>query len=238
MTTMSRRCIPYTPNRRELSQTVIALVSNTGVYCSDQQPFDTDSDTSYRVIPGDVESGDLRVRHGHYDQSEAERDVNCIFPIDRLRELAAEGVIGGVAGKHLTMGYSLNVRSVTNETAPAIADEIDRSDADAVLLTAGCPHVCHRMIVAIQREIEMRGIPTIVITVSPDDTKQMGPPRGIYPKAFAPGAVTGHAGQQELQRRVVRDALERLVTPMEPGVIAEHDYPEYRPAQPEAEPVP
>ena len=224
---MSRRCIPYTPNRRPLRQLTIAIVTNSGVYRCDQAPFETENDTSYRVIAGDPDAADLRIRHGHYDQADADRDVNCVFPIDRLRELAGEGVILAAANKHISMGFSLNVRGVQNEIAPAIADEIDRSDADAVVLTAGCPHVCHRMIVALQREIEMRGIPTVLITVSPEDTRQMGPPRAIYPRDFQPGSVTGHAGQAELQRRVLLDALERLVIPTEPGAIVEYDYPGY-----------
>lgn len=129
----------------------------------------------------------LQVCHGLYDQSFAERDVNCVFPIDRLRELAAAGEIGGVSSNHIALGYSLNVRGLNEQTAPAVADEIERSDTDAVLLTAGCPHVCHRTIVTIQREIEMHGIVTVLITASPDDSHQMGPRAPSSRAASPPG---------------------------------------------------
>ena len=48
-----------------------------------------------------------------------------------------------------------------------IEDEIERSQADAVVLSAGCP-MCHRVVVAAQREIESRGVPTVVVTVVPE----------------------------------------------------------------------
>jgi D-proline reductase (dithiol) PrdB len=135
---MSRRCIPYTPRRRELRETVFALVSTAGVHLRAQEPFNLEGDNSWRLIPGDVRSGDLMVTHAHYDHRHADQDINCVFPIDRLRELAAEGVIGGVGDKHLGfMGYSQQLRDLYERAAPEIAKMIERSRADAVLLTAG-----------------------------------------------------------------------------------------------------
>jgi D-proline reductase (dithiol) PrdB len=135
---MSRRCIPYTPRTRELGQTVFALASTAGVHLREQQPFDLAGDNSWRLIPGDVRSGDLMVTHGHYDHRHADQDINCVFPIDRLRELAAEGVIGGVGDKHLGfMGYTQQLRDFYDQVAPEMARQIERSRADAVLLTAG-----------------------------------------------------------------------------------------------------
>lgn len=142
MADMSRRCVPYTPVTRKLSEMTIAIVSTAGVHGKEQEPFNTQGDDSWRVLSGDVQVGDLMITHGapdeHYDRTQARQDMNVIFPIDRLRELAAEGFIGGVAEKHLTlMGYSLRLQKYYNETAPAVAKEIERSPIDAVLLTAG-----------------------------------------------------------------------------------------------------
>ena len=68
----------------------------------------------------------------------ADADINGVFPLDRLRELAAEGVIGGVADKHLGfMGYTQQLRDLYERAAPEMAKVIERSRADAVLLTAG-----------------------------------------------------------------------------------------------------
>ena len=135
---MSRRCIPYTPRRRELRETTFALVSTAGVHLRTQEPYNLDGDNSWQLIPGDAQSGDLMVTHGHYDHRHADQDINCVFPIDRLRELAAEGVIGGVGDKHLGfMGYTQQLRDLYERAAPEMARLIERSKADAVVLTAG-----------------------------------------------------------------------------------------------------
>ncbi|HEY3367662.1 MAG TPA: glycine/sarcosine/betaine reductase selenoprotein B family protein [Symbiobacteriaceae bacterium] len=139
---LSRRCVPYTPVSRPLSELTIAIVSTAGVHLKGQEPFNTQGDDTWRELPGNVSVADLMITHGapdeHYDRSQARQDMNVIFPIDRLRELAAEGFIGGVSEKHLTlMGYSLRLKKYYDETAPAVARELERSPVDAVLLTAG-----------------------------------------------------------------------------------------------------
>jgi len=135
---MSKRCIPYTPRFRELRESVFALVSTAGVHLRDQELFDVQGDNSWRLLPGDVQASQLMVTHDHYDHRDADEDINCIFPIDRLRELAQEGIIGGVSDKHLGfMGYTQNMRDLYERASPEIAKIISRSKADAVLLTAG-----------------------------------------------------------------------------------------------------
>ncbi len=166
---MSKRCIPYTPRSRELKETVFALVTTAGVHLRDQEAFDLDGDNSWRIIPGDVETGQLMVTHEHYDHHDADKDINVVFPIDRLRELAAEGIIAGVSEKHLGfMGYTQQFRDLYERAAPEIARIISRSKADGVILTGGCP-LCHRVSAIIQREIEMTGLPTVLITVAPNN---------------------------------------------------------------------
>lgn len=135
---MSRRCIPYTPNRRPLSECVVALATTAGVHLRSQEPFDLEGDATFRLIPGDTPTSELMVTHGHYDHADADQDINCVFPLDRLRELAAEGVIAGVGNKLIgAMGYTQRLQDFYGKLAPGAADEIQRSRADAVLLTAG-----------------------------------------------------------------------------------------------------
>ena len=135
---MSKRCIPYTPHLRVLRESIFALVTTAGVHLRDQEPFDEQGDNSWRLIPGDVQASQLMVTHEHYDHRHADEDINCVFPIDRLRELAQAGIIGGVSDKHLGfMGYSQTLRDLYERAAPEMAKIIERSKADAVLLTAG-----------------------------------------------------------------------------------------------------
>ena len=135
---MSRKCVPYTPVTAKLAELTVALVSSTGVYLDGQEPFSGNGDETFRVIPGDATSSQLRFKHGHYDTTNAERDPNSVFPLDRLRELAAEGFIKRVANKHIGFkGYSPDLKAQYEKLAPAIAAEIERSQADAVVLTGG-----------------------------------------------------------------------------------------------------
>lgn len=80
---------------------------------------------------------------------------------------------------------------------------------------------------AVQREIEMRGIPTVLITVSPEVSAQMRPPRALYPKGFKIGNSLGRPGMRELQRKVLSDALLLLTENTRPGEIITREYPEY-----------
>jgi len=135
---LARRAIPYTPFDRELANTTIALVSTAGVHLKSQTPFDGNGDGSYRVIPSDVDVADLTITHSHYDHSEADRDINCVFPIERLREMAADGTIKGLNTEFFgMMGFTLKLKEVLDETAPEIARKIERSQTDLVLLTGG-----------------------------------------------------------------------------------------------------
>ena len=73
----------------------------------------------------------------------------------------------------------------------------------------------------------MQGIPTVLITVFPNESRQAGPPRAIHPIGFKPGNSLGGPFQPDLQRKVLRDALARWEAREEPGNIWELDYPEY-----------
>jgi D-proline reductase (dithiol) PrdB len=94
---------------KPLSELRVALGTSGGVYVKTQPPFDMIShagDDSVRWIPGHADSRDLRFAHDHYDHTDADQDPNCMFPLDRLRELAAEKVIGSVAAEHVSfMGF-------------------------------------------------------------------------------------------------------------------------------------
>ncbi len=142
MPKIARKCVPFTPFEGELSRATVAIISAGGVHRKDQDPFniaDELGDLTFRVIGGDVQASDLMVTHHHYDHSDADRDINVVFPIERLRELAAEGFIGAVAREHVGyMGYTMRLKPMYEETAPQIVEYIDKkARADVVVLTGG-----------------------------------------------------------------------------------------------------
>jgi D-proline reductase (dithiol) PrdB len=128
----------WTPVTKPLDQMRVALVTAGGVHSKSDKRFNLSGDTSYRAIPGDVNSDDLMVSHGGYDNTDANRDINCMFPIDRLRELVEEGIINEVAGTHFGfMGGGGDVKALSEATGPEIAEKLREEQVDAVLMTAG-----------------------------------------------------------------------------------------------------
>jgi D-proline reductase (dithiol) PrdB len=139
---ISRKCVPFTPFDGQLARATVAIVTAAGVHKRDQEPFniaDELGDLGYRVVEPDVEASELMVTHHHYDHSDADQDINVVFPIETLRLLKAEGFIADLARKHIGyMGYTMQLKAMYEGTAPQIANEIDRgSRADVVVLTGG-----------------------------------------------------------------------------------------------------
>ncbi len=221
MLSIARKCVPFTPFDRELSSSIVTLVSATGVYMPDQDPFPTEDpgDITYRVIPADADVMSLRIAHHHYDHAEADADPNIVFPLQSLRELAADGVIGGVNDKHYSYGFTTRLRELYETTFPEIADKIERSKTRLVLLTAGCPETCHRSIGNLAREIEARGVPTLIISASPAATESVRPPRAMTFDGSTIGRIVGRAGEREFHKKVVAAALEMFTHDTPPGRV-------------------
>lgn len=134
---LSRYCVPFTPYKKRLEESTVCLVSTAGVRKKDDRPFVVEGDTSFRVIPGSASASDLAVDDAHYDHGCIDQDVNCVFPIDRLRALAEEKRIGGLSEQHFSMGFSQNLKEVRDNTVPQIARAVVATRPDAVLLTGG-----------------------------------------------------------------------------------------------------
>lgn len=221
MLTISRRCVPFTPFDKDLSTATVALLSATGVYAPDQEAFPTvdPGDISYRVIDGATPTSSLRIAHHHYDHSEADADPNIVFPLDTLRQLVDEGFIAAVNDKHYAYGFTTRLRELYETTFPDLADRIERSKSKVAILTAGCPETCHRSIVNLAREIEARGVPTLVITASPTATESVRPPRAMTFEGSEIGRVVGRAGDREMHKKVLRAALEMFKHDTPPGKV-------------------
>ena len=80
----------WAPVTKPLSEMTVALATAAGVHRKDQERFNLAGDFTWRKIPNESEEDDLMVTHGGYDNSDVNKDINCMFPITRLKELAAE----------------------------------------------------------------------------------------------------------------------------------------------------
>ena len=133
--------VNWTPLNKPLSECVVTLFTTGGVHLRDDTPFDIDSahgDWTHREIPTHVNTRDLAVTHSHYSHVDADRDVNCMFPLDRLRELRDDGVIGGIAPMaYSIMGFNPDPENLVSQTAPVLAEGLRATGADLVFMTCG-----------------------------------------------------------------------------------------------------
>ena len=126
---------PWQPLRKPLSECRLGLIASGGIYVTGQVAFHHKDDTTVRAIPADVKTSDLRSTHFAYDMTDARKDPNVVFPIDTLRRLVQEGVIGGLADHfHSFMGGVYSARRVSEGLAPQLTRLLLEEKVDAALL--------------------------------------------------------------------------------------------------------
>ena len=91
----------WAPVKKELKDMTIALATAAGVHHKEQERFNLAGDFTWRKITDTMPSSELMVSHGGYDNSDVNKDINCMFPIDPLHLLAKNGVIGSVSEVHI-----------------------------------------------------------------------------------------------------------------------------------------
>jgi D-proline reductase (dithiol) PrdB len=125
---------PFTPLEKPLSRCTVSLLTSGGVSRCAMPPFDPDARNDLRLdeVANDAPSDDFQIHDSYYDHSDAERDLNCIFPIDRLREMARDREIGAVASRLWSgfMGRIYKRQAVLEDKAPALARELRRDGVD------------------------------------------------------------------------------------------------------------
>ena len=119
-----------------LNQAKVAIVTSAAIHRPDDDRF-SQGDTSYRLI--EREARDLVLGHWspNFDRTGFTLDLNVVYPIDRLEELAEQGVIGSVAERHVSFAGNQpdDVGTIRMDTGPAAAAELKADGVDVVLLT-------------------------------------------------------------------------------------------------------
>ncbi len=118
-----------------LNRRRVAIVTTSGIHLRSDRPFEIGS-ADYRIIPGDTPPSDLVMSHTsvNFDRSGFQEDMNVVFPLGRLRELEADGVIGSVADFHYAFMGASPIRTLEPK-AGELAGLLKKDQVDAVLLT-------------------------------------------------------------------------------------------------------
>jgi D-proline reductase (dithiol) PrdB len=133
---MYRLVQPFVRPKKSLDRSRLALVTTGGVHLPDQPRFDIDDpagDCSYREIP--TTADDLTWTHAYYRPDEGS-DLEAVFPLDTLRRLASDGVVGELSTRHFSfMGAIHDPTPLIKKTAPEVAVKLVEDRVDVVLLT-------------------------------------------------------------------------------------------------------
>lgn len=125
---------PFAPLAKPIARSRLGLITSGGIYHRYQPRFRRE-DTTYRRIPKQAKAEELRIWHFGYLTRDAEADVNCVFPLERMREAEAEGLIGELADPAYSfMGGIYSARLVTEELAPRLVEELLRARVEALFL--------------------------------------------------------------------------------------------------------
>ena len=132
--------LPVAALRTRVEDARVALVTTAGLVPPGVEPFDLQrlgGDPSFRVLDATTPPAELRVVHRSdaFDRRAVERDANVAYPLEPLGALAAGGIIGRVAPRHLSfMGSITAPGRLRRETAGAAADLLVADGVDIALL--------------------------------------------------------------------------------------------------------
>ena len=84
----------------------------------------------------DLASEDYEISHGGYDPRFVQDDPDRLVPLDALRQLEKEGVVGKVHGEFLSTSGLSNPLSNTRRLGREMAEKVKREGVDAVILTS------------------------------------------------------------------------------------------------------
>ena len=120
---------------KPLSESKVAIVTSASLHHEDDDDF-APVDTGLRVL--ERHRRDIIVGHWspNFDASGVAMDLNVVYPIDRLEELAATGKIGPVSDIHLAVaGNQFDLSGIKMDGGPAAAKRLIDHEVDVVLLT-------------------------------------------------------------------------------------------------------
>lgn len=129
---------PLTPLTKPLAECRVSMLTSGGVAHCSMPTWDAYARNDFRLdeVAPDAPAADFTVNDSYYDTTDAGIDINCVFPIDRIRELESDRVIGSVSPRLWSgfMGRIYKRTHVRDVAAPALFDELVSDEVDLFLL--------------------------------------------------------------------------------------------------------
>ncbi len=114
----------------------VAIVTTAALLGEGQRDW-VQGEQTFRVI--ERRQRNLRMAHWslNYDRTGFTSDLNVVFPIDRLEELANDGIIASVAPRHVAFMGALHdtLSTIRLDTGPAAAKLLRDDGTNVVVIT-------------------------------------------------------------------------------------------------------
>jgi len=124
-----------TPLRKSITESTVGIFTSAGIQLRSEQILAETNDLSYRLIDGRTPYSQLTVAHQTPVRVWALEDLNVAFPRDWFVELEAEGAIGCLAPRAVSMvGSVTKFTELLKKTVPAIKEVFDAQGVDLVFL--------------------------------------------------------------------------------------------------------
>jgi D-proline reductase (dithiol) PrdB len=136
--------IPWTPLKKPMNRTTLALLTSAGISLKADPPFDMQrekkeaiwGDRSYRAIPRGTTEKDIEVNHLHINTNYIKQDINVILPLARMAEFEQEKIIGHLAPTAYSFyGFQWQSTDFLKEAIEPISRKMKLEEVEAVLMT-------------------------------------------------------------------------------------------------------
>jgi D-proline reductase (dithiol) PrdB len=124
-----------TPLRKPVAESTVGLFVSCGAQLLEDPPLLETEDISFRLIHRDTPLSKLVLAHKTAVRKWAAEDLNVAYPLDRMKELEVEGVIGRLAHTAVSIVGSIHrFTELIEMTVPAVKQIYDSQGVDLVLL--------------------------------------------------------------------------------------------------------
>ena len=112
----------------------VALVSTAGLHLRGDRQFGL-GDADHRLIPRDTPANHMVMSHisTNFDRTGYLQDLNVVFPLERLNDLARNGEIGSVAEYHTSFMGATEPEKIES-TVVELASVMKKDGVNTVLL--------------------------------------------------------------------------------------------------------
>ena len=203
--------------RKKLSQASVMLITDGGLvsYGNPDRVPSVNAGRFYEYpIRGcaSLERDKYEVAHQGYDNSFVKEDPNRLVPVDVMRDLEREGIVGKLYDSFLTTVGVMVSTGKSVSLGREIAAYVRTLDVDAVIITSVCG-TSTRCGANIGMELEKVGIPVVQITNLTKIAMDIGVRRivkgnNVCHPLGAP--KLSDKGEREYRRKIVLTALEEL----------------------------